>query len=318
MKKLFFVRLSSRSPKDVGLSEEHPQFLKILHEELLKKTPLKRKPVKPLGGIEDIHHLAASLDENSKRDAVLTTSSRLLRVTTAKDALWLIQNSERTYSDLIHAVQHWKKGQKVESEKHNWGMKLVVRKWDDRVYLGNEFRGFVCNGKLTAFCQYNDTCYYSHLLNKEKELREKLRLYWEKIAPMLSGYPVAVVDFVLLYKNEIKVVEINPFGPMTGASLFNWVYDRSMLQGGYDLWGDLQEHQKKIAQIEEPNLIEPEDTAAPPVVRLKYPKDFDATAQAHSALFVIYSWIEEQYNLALKKKDRSQPEQENSRRCSIS
>jgi hypothetical protein len=33
--------------------------------------------------------------------------------------------------------------------------------------------------------------------------------------------------------------EINPFGPGTGASLFDWHAERRLLQAGHDLWGDL-------------------------------------------------------------------------------
>merc|ERR1719189_2538238 len=42
-----------------------------------------------------------------------------------------------------------------------------------------------------------------------------------------------------------KVIELNPFGPMTGASLFQWNSDRRILQGGKDLFGDLDDCERK-------------------------------------------------------------------------
>merc|ERR1712205_294566 len=40
---------------------------------------------------------------------------------------------------------------------------------------------------------------------------------------------------------QARIIELNPFGPVTGASLFCWTGDRRLLQGGRDLYGDLSE-----------------------------------------------------------------------------
>jgi hypothetical protein len=54
-----------------------------------------------------------------------------------------------------------------------------------------------------------------------------------------------VADFALLGEPDaeeelrVELVEINPFGPGTGASLFDWRTERHLLQAGLDLWGDL-------------------------------------------------------------------------------
>jgi len=54
----------------------------------------------------------------------------------------------------------------------------------------------------------------------------------------LIPFDVYIVDFVLIGP-EVKIIEINPFGPMTGSSLFSWSSERVLLQGGIDHWGDL-------------------------------------------------------------------------------
>ena len=41
------------------------------------------------------------------------------------------------------------------------------------------------------------------------------------------------------------MIELNPFGPATGASLFTWEHDRRLLQAGQDPWGDLASHEHK-------------------------------------------------------------------------
>merc|ERR1712217_808345 len=62
-----------------------------------------------------------------------------------------------------------------------------------------------------------------------------------------------VVDFLVVPlgnscedgQMSAKVVELNPFGPMTGASLFSWTSDRRVLQCGKDLYGDLEAWEKQ-------------------------------------------------------------------------
>ena len=59
---------------------------------------------------------------------------------------------------MVHALGH---------EDGEWTMKIVLRHWMDGVDLANEFRGFVCQGNLTALSQYNDGNYYPELMGKE-------------------------------------------------------------------------------------------------------------------------------------------------------
>ncbi len=65
--------------------------------------------------------------------------------------------SERTFGDIIHTLE-------IPAD---WAMKLVIRKWCDGIDVGNEFRGFVCEGKLVALSQYNDGCFYHELVGNE-------------------------------------------------------------------------------------------------------------------------------------------------------
>lgn len=54
-----------------------------------------------------------------------------------------------------------------------------------------------------------------------------------------------IIDLAVLDKGQgdIVVIELNPFGPNTGPSLFSWQGDRRLLQGGLDVYGDLEEHE---------------------------------------------------------------------------
>jgi len=192
--------------------------------------------------VEKMEAIMELLDGNLLKDAAFTAANRILAVNNAKEALWLITNSERTYGDLFHTIKQHQSNPK----DYEWNMKIVIREWDDRIYLGNEFRSFVVNGNLTAISQYNDMCFYPHIANKENEIKQQIKEFFDKeIKDTLNKYYHAyVIDFVLISDKEIKVIELNPFGGMTGASLFSWQQERKLLQGGIDLWHDLQQEKK--------------------------------------------------------------------------
>lgn len=245
----FFVRLSSRSPKDAGLNEGHPRIMEYLTEELDR-----------FGGL-------AAADPNQKTVAMQRAAGRILRVTDAKQALWLIVNSERTFTDMVHALGH---------EDGEWTMKIVLRHWMDGVDLANEFRGFVCQGNLTALSQYNDGNYYPELMGKEELIVGKISAYWQKVKHQVK-YQACIVDFVLVNNmQDVYIVEINPFGPVTGGALFDWGTERPLLQGECDVWGDLDEYQRKqkslygLGDADDGEDGEREVNEAPVRVQLRY------------------------------------------------
>jgi len=204
-----FVRLSTRSPKDAGICG-NSALKQQLSDEI---NVFKRNgyPVNP----------------NVKLQALFNVSARVLEVATPDQALHLLLSSERIYGDLQHAL---------ERDLSLWDMNVIIREFV-KLDVSYEFRGFVCKKVLTAVCQYNDMCFYPHLKGKEVEIVDKLFNFFLTIRDLV-GYDAYVLDFVIIGE-DVKIIEINPFGLMTGSSLFQWEADRYLLQGGVDLYGDL-------------------------------------------------------------------------------
>ncbi|KAL6058962.1 Cell division cycle protein 123 [Balamuthia mandrillaris] len=223
----YFVRLSSRSPKDVGLNGDHLQILAYLREELDRLN-------------------ATSI--NDKLRALQTAVGRVLKVSTAEEALSLIGTSERTYTDLLHYLE----------DESSWKMKVVVRRWVDGIDVGNEYRGFVCCDQLTALCQYNDLCFYPFLVGNEEKVVKGILDVWLKARERLKRlYQAYIIDFAIV-GTSVYIIEINPFGPMTGASLFDWKLDRKLLQGGANLWFEEESPEEEEEEEEElnPNVLQ--------------------------------------------------------------
>eukprot|EP00026_Physarum_polycephalum_P010267 Phypoly_transcript_10424.p1 GENE.Phypoly_transcript_10424~~Phypoly_transcript_10424.p1 ORF type:complete len:433 (+),score=73.40 Phypoly_transcript_10424:114-1301(+) len=207
-----FVRLSTRSPKDAGLFDDG-QFKAMVQKELIQIMEQHGKKSTEIP------------DPNEKLMAVFSISSKQLEVKNGEQAMGLLLESERIYTDLRHALE----------KDVDWDMKFIVREFVS-LDVSYEFRGFACKNTLTAISQYNNLCYYPHFQDKEQAIVDKIVEFYKTICADIK-YIAYVIDFVII-GDVVKVIEINPFGPMTGASLFNWDYNRYTVQGGMDLFSD--------------------------------------------------------------------------------
>lgn len=172
-----------------------------------------------------------------------TACSELLRVTTAAAAVALLVSSSRVMQDISHTMDHGQSG---------WNMSVVVRPWDSEALLEREFRAFVVEGRLTAVTQYDDQLRSNAVQQPEDVVSAILRTHARALPGLqrlglTKSNTCVVVDFLLLPAEawEARVIELNPFGPMTGASLFTWSGDRRLLQGGCDIYGDLEAWEQK-------------------------------------------------------------------------
>lgn len=169
----------------------------------------------------------------------------LLRVTSAEEALRLLVSSSRVMQDISHTLDQGAAG---------WRLSIVAREWDDDVRLEREFRTFVVAGEVTAISQYDDQLMYPFVVAHQEKIVVAIiqcLALTKEIIQGLSANLGVVVDFLVVPSThdgtqwQARIIELNPFGPMTGASLFCWTGDRRVLQGGQDLYGDLLEWEAK-------------------------------------------------------------------------
>lgn len=193
-----FVKLSSRSPKDATVAGERTR--KIFNEELAKST---------------------EKDANAVFICLNLAHIKALAVESAHEALSLLLASERVLDDLELALE----------DVANWSQHFVIRKWVT-LPLSGEFRGFVCNGRLTALSQYFAPCFFSELQGKEREVASKCEALLAEISHLLPKN--VVCDFAVL-PDRVLVIELNPFndylGCGTSSCMFDWKADRAVLDG---------------------------------------------------------------------------------------
>eukprot|EP01087_Luapelamoeba_hula_P015682 TRINITY_DN4708_c0_g1_i1.p1 TRINITY_DN4708_c0_g1~~TRINITY_DN4708_c0_g1_i1.p1 ORF type:complete len:506 (+),score=50.07 TRINITY_DN4708_c0_g1_i1:22-1518(+) len=210
-----FVRLSTQSAKDVGRDKASEYVVR-----------------------QEYQKLGYAPDYNSQAIALLNAAGSVMRVHTSEEAVALLTSSDRINRSLLHALAQTTDG---ESELP-WDMQIIIRSWVPGLTIGHEFRVFVCGGQVRAISQYNEWCYYEELLGREASIVNRIMNSFHSLSDSVpaaytrTGY---IIDFGLLgmeATDDVVMVEINPFGPVTGAALFDWNTDRTILTGGYEPW----------------------------------------------------------------------------------
>lgn len=205
-----FVRLSSRSPKDMISVRLYASYLSEMRRELAAA-----------GG---------SAEDQILQKIIFTRASGLaLRVADGADAVALLVNSQRVYEDLAMSLKLYKGAE--------WSQELVVRRWES-INQEWEFRAFVYNGRLTACTHYYNGVYVPLLVATKAETAQRIQDYWAQsihplLAPTVQTY---VVDFAVEPppSKKIWVVEINNPPPVAGTALFDWnnPIDRNIIENG--------------------------------------------------------------------------------------
>lgn len=192
----FFVRLSTRSPKDAAMPTR---------DEYEREAARRADEDEP----EDMDAAC-----NCQMRAFFEVGMQALRVRDAAAAMELLLSSERVHTDLQDALVADALGE----------IKVAIRAWEPRLRQEFEFRAFVREGTLTAISQYNPYCCYPEQVAARDELCATIEEYWRTaVAPLLAPcYASYVVDVAILAGGECRVIELNPYEPQTGGGLFNW------------------------------------------------------------------------------------------------
>ena len=262
-----FMKLSSRSPKDVALSS--PKTFEIYRQLVSQNARLSGVTDPPLLLNEHLQMLYHAM----------TLS---MRVSTVEEGLAMHYQSRRIMWDFKYYLQNPTKEP----------LSLVVREWLN-IPLAFEFRAFVYKGEMTAISQYFSQLYFPHLSALKDSLQRQMLSFWRRIAPAFEyiraqpdpahvaidgADPICkyVIDFALVISPEGEemlknapissvsdqafdggrwiVLEVNPFNISTGSCLFDWASesDSNVLLGRSPFEFRVQPHpvvEKLIPQL---------------------------------------------------------------------
>jgi len=204
LQKGFFVRLTTRSPKDS----------KIFSEEMFRAINEECEKYEQKGG---------TVDDNLKLNIIYVLFVKKMIVFSGQEAVKILGGSHRIWQDICSSRDV---GSKVG---------IVIRQWAD-IHPSMEFRGFVYGRKLNAISSYNRAVCWPGIPERVKEIEEKCRTYYEKICHKIPDHMSNfIADFAILADGTVTIVEFNDFADFEGcganAELFNWETDKDILQG---------------------------------------------------------------------------------------
>ncbi|PJD95105.1 MAG: hypothetical protein CK426_07295 [Legionella sp.] len=197
-----FIRMSNRSPKDgIAIRDLNTAGFQAYQDIVQKNTSLNEQLI----GLTDLQ-------------------MKNLNCRTTQEIFNLILTSERVYTDLLEAIRC------SASEEDQWSTAIILREWEAELRQEHEFRLFVYQNKVTAISQYNTYCHYPSYNDTElqKKIVKRLKNFAEELSPLikLDNY---ILDLALI-GDRVIVIELNPFHPSTGACLFSWQTDESILK----------------------------------------------------------------------------------------
>ena len=198
-----FVKLSTRSPKDA------------------------------------VDHLSSTLD------LLRTEIAGLLNRVEAPTAQQLIIAQQQAFFNAMcvqsgeQAIELLAKSGRVVSDLVRWcallperSIRVVVRPFV-MIPPWAEFRCFVYERQLTAATQYVSHLFFpDELVAHEQDLSRQLQIFAARVISKLpeKAFRSFILDAALWDSHE-WLIELNPFGPLTGAGLFDWEKDSAQLHG---------------------------------------------------------------------------------------
>lgn len=234
----FFVRLGSRSPKDIVFLEgtSANEYMRNQMIQNMKQYYRERTVVQ--------------LDNNFSRDdfnkeytMLVQTMIHAMRVENARQAMNCLLESERVFCDLLLYSSF------PDLEQPT----IIVRLFNNKLQYSNEFRCFVYKNELTAITQYDNLAYFPHLvINRELYSQAIRNFFYTKVRDCFrdTNFPESyIIDFAIIDSNmnnndmteknlndiQVVVIELNAFNARTGASLFDWRSDKDILEGKSNL-----------------------------------------------------------------------------------
>lgn len=199
-----FVKLDSRSPKDAVVSRTSDLKLRetVRKQILMAQQQRSESKGKAEGSSQD-----SQVSPEAVLHGLMTALMLHSKVTSGEQVIQLLCSSSRIREDLVNVKKFVKYGMYLD---------LVLRAWDPDIarHPEREFRGFVCNNRLTAVSQYDHKTRYAELQGDaihDSLCRRFLSFFDAVLKESLSHIASYVVDFYVT-SEKIWLVELNSFG----------------------------------------------------------------------------------------------------------
>lgn len=181
-----------------------PEFNQLINQAINEK----------LGG-----KIFPKLNWSAPRDASWMGVGHSLMCESLTQVWLLLKSSEFIVHDLTQPFKDCDDAETIPDVKYV----LALKRWNPNINPATEFRCFVKLGQLVGIEQRDTTNFYSHIeVEKEDIVRDIQSFFNEHIAEKLPKDLNLVMDVTRPAKDNVKLIDFNPFGVTTDISLFEW------------------------------------------------------------------------------------------------
>ncbi|KNC75615.1 hypothetical protein SARC_11863, partial [Sphaeroforma arctica JP610] len=172
---------------------------------------------------------------SSPRDAHWIATGSTLRCNCVNDVLLLLKSSDFVSHDLYQPYEgcvdvnekgyspsdsHPKRTEDRSSGLVNTSYELVLRRWY-HLQPAMEFRCFVRDNELIGISQRHHDMFFETLLPIQAELKARIETFYADNILLKFPDPSYVFD-VYLGPRTVRLIDFNPFGPLTDSLMFDW------------------------------------------------------------------------------------------------
>merc|ERR1712142_120185 len=174
-----------------------------------------RSAIKLLGG-----EVFPKLNWSAPRDAAWISCDKTLKCRSVDDVLLLIKSSDFALRDLTQPFLHCEDAAEVDETVDQ--LFLVLRQWRNDIVPNSEFRCFIKNGELVAFCQRHDDAFFPFIAANEAEIRRDIQDFFQRNVKGKFHQDNYVMDVFRKSRGEVLLLDFGPWGRVTDSLMFDW------------------------------------------------------------------------------------------------
>ena len=158
------------------------------------------------------------LNWSAPRDASWVGVGHSLKCESLTQIWLLIKSSEFICHDLTQAFKDC-----VDSAAGEITYVLALKKWSSDINPATEFRCYIKQKDLICIEQRDASNFYKHISEEKDDIvRDIHSFFHENVKRKLTNIDNLVMDITRPSKDQIKLVDFNPFGPTTDTALVDW------------------------------------------------------------------------------------------------
>ena len=158
------------------------------------------------------------LNWSCPKDATWVAFNNNLKCSSLSQVYLLLKSSDFVAHDL---TQPFKDCEDWSEAAQAVQYSLVLRRWVD-INPGTEVRCWVADNQVLAMCQRDTSNFYPHMALEEDSIKQDVLSFFSEHISSRLPLTRFVMDVVRPSKDNVVLVDFNPWGDTTDSLLFSW------------------------------------------------------------------------------------------------